>query len=172
MNQGNDRDYIKKIKEGKLDYFAFIIDKYAKKIYNYFYQRLADKEESEDLTQETFLSFYKNLENFDEEKAILPYLLSIASNHLKMFYRKTKKPLPLAKDLRAEDDYQKIENEILIENLPLSEKEKQIVKLIAAGYRYFEIAKMLKLKENTLKSIIRRLRLKVNQQNEQKKAKV
>lgn len=158
--------YINKIKNGEIDYFRFIVDQYIEKVYLYFYQRLKDREDSEDLTQETFLNFYKNINRFNENEPVLPYLLTIASNNLKMFYRRNKKTIPLADSVRIDDDYEQIENKLLLENFSLTEKEKQIINLIAEGYSYKEIGKMLKLKENSIKSIIRRLRLKIKNNNE------
>jgi RNA polymerase sigma-70 factor (ECF subfamily) len=163
-----DSFYINKIKNGKIDYFRFIVDRYIDKVYSYFYQRLREKQDSEDLTQETFINFYKNINRFNENEPVLPYLLTIASNNLKMFYRRNKKTMPLTDSIRIDDDYEKIENKLSLEELSLTEKEKKIIDLVAEGYTYREIGKMLKLKENSIKAIVRRLRLKIKKDNERK----
>lgn len=76
----NDKEVIRKIKNGEIDNFIHIVKKYTAKLNQYFYQRLKEKEEIEDLIQETLIKFYKNINRFNEEKAVLPYLLAIAQN--------------------------------------------------------------------------------------------
>lgn len=44
------------------------------------YLHLKDREEAEDVTQETFIRAYRNLEQFDSERPLRPWLLSICAN--------------------------------------------------------------------------------------------
>jgi len=111
------------------------------------------------------LSFYKSISRFNEQKPVLPYLFEITKNLLKMFYRKRKVFLPLKEEIiKEEDDFQIFEESdiSLFDNLDrLNKKEKKIFEMLGKGYKIKEIAKQLKIKENTVKSMIRRGRMKL-----------
>lgn len=63
------------------------------KIYRYLYFRLYDRETAEDLTQETFLRYWKSP---PEEKETLPYLYTIAKNlSVDELRRKRRSEVPL-----------------------------------------------------------------------------
>lgn len=114
------------------------------------------------------IKFYKNIDGFDEDKPVLPYLLTIAQNELRMYWRKKKSFLSLDERMRIEE--KDFENEDFnLPNININEKEKKIINLLKQGYHYFEIAKILKLNLNTIKTIIRRLRLKVKKSQDEKK---
>ena len=159
-----DSEVIKKIKNGEIDFFEVLVKKYSKVIYSYLFSKLKNKEDCEDLTQEIFLSFYKNINRFDEKKPVLPYLFEITKNSLKMFYRKRKIFLPLKEEIIKEDNFKFFED-IEVNSFgnlnKLNEKEKKIFEMLKQGYKIKEIAKILRIKENTIKSIIRRGRLKL-----------
>jgi len=159
-----DKEVIKKIKKGEIDYFEVLVKKYSKVIYSYLFSRLKKKEDCEDLSQEIFLSFYKSINRFDEGRPVLPYLFEITKNSLKMFYRKRKIFLPLKEEIIKEDDFKFFED-IEVNSFgnlnKLNEKEKKIFEMLGQGYKIKEIAKILRIKENTIKSIIRRGRLKL-----------
>jgi len=160
----NDKEAILKIKNGEIDYFEILVKKYSKVIYSYLFSRLKKKEDCEDLVQEIFLSFYKSINRFDEERPVLPYLFEITKNSLKMFYRKRKIFLPLKEEIIKEDDFKFFED-IEVNSFgnlnKLNEKEKKIFEMLGQGYKIKEIAKILRIKENTVKSMIRRGRLKL-----------
>lgn len=164
-----DKEVIKKIKNGEIDEFAFIVRKYQSKLYYFFSQRLSEKEEIDDLVQETLIKFYKNINRFNEEKSIAPYLLAIAQNELKMYWRKNRqKILPLSEKIADESENFLIgKDESLL--LSIDKRERKIIHFINQGYHYSEIAKRLKINENTIKTIMRRLRLKIEKIKNEKK---
>src|SRR3990167_7579561 len=101
MTTLSDKDIILRIKKGEIDYFTFIVKKYTKQIYNYVLKKLGQKDEAEDVVQNSFLKFYKAISRFDEDKPILPYVYQIAKNEIKMYWRAKKKLLPLDEALVA-----------------------------------------------------------------------
>ena len=158
MTELSDKDIVKKIKNGDIDYYSYIVKKYTTLIYQYIKRKLFKKEETDDLVQNVFISFYKALEKFDEKKPIKPYLFQIVQNELKMFFRSYKKSLPL--DEKIVSDVK--QEELKIEDFKLLNiQERQIFKHISDGYSYEEIAKFVKRPLNTIKSIVRRSRLKI-----------
>lgn len=160
----SDKDIILKIKNGEIDYFSYIVNKHTASIYRYIELKIKKKEEVEDLVQNVFISFYKAIERFDENKPIKPYLYTIVSNELKMFYRKYKKTLPLREEIIQEEQEEKVFIDHHLDRLTVPEKE--ILLKVAEGHSYEEIANKFKKPLNTVKSIIRRARLKVKNEYE------
>ena len=80
--------------------------------------------------------------------------------------------MSLSENIKVGDDnfLEKIINqESLLEKIFLNEKEKRIIDLLLTGYRYQEIGQKSKIPLNTVKSIIRRLRLKIKRMKNEKK---
>jgi len=158
MAELSDKDIVKKIKNGEIDYYSYIVKKYTTLIYLYIKRRLFKKDETDDLVQNVFISFYKAIEKFDEERPIKPYLFQIVQNELKMYFRSYKKSLPLDESIVSADK----QEELIVEDLKLlNDQEKGIFQYISEGYSYQEIAKIFKKPLNTIKSIVRRERLKI-----------
>jgi len=160
----SEKEIILKIKQGEIDYFAFIVKKYSTLIYRHIGTKLKKKEDIEDLVQNVFISFYKSIDNFDHAKPIKPYLYQIVKNELKMFYRSRKPTLSLKEEIVIET---KDESVFVEEDLEvLNGEEKQMLLKIGEGYSYEEIAKKFKKPLNTVKSIIRRARIKTKRNYE------
>jgi len=161
----SDKEVILRIKKGEINHFAILVKKYTPVIYRFLFSKLKNKEDCEDLLQEIFFNFYKSLDGFDERRSILPYLFQITKNQLKMFYRKKKITLPLKEEIIVNDEYIDLLEDLFsnLEDifLKLNEKEKKIFRLLSYGYKIKEISQKLKVKENTVKSIIRRGRIKL-----------
>jgi RNA polymerase sigma-70 factor (ECF subfamily) len=156
-----DKEVVLKIRNGEIDCFEILVKKYSDIIYRYLFSKLKKREDCEDLLQEIFLSFYKSLMRFDEKKPILPYLFKITKNSLKMFYRKRKIVIPLKEETIKENDYFESLEKIDFNLNKLNKKEKLIFKMLGQGYKIKEIAEKLKIKDNTVKSMIRRGRMKL-----------
>lgn len=62
-------------------------DNYAD-IYRYCWRYLGQKETAEDITQEVFLKFFKNIEKYREYGKLKNYLYVIARNMIRDYYRK------------------------------------------------------------------------------------
>ncbi|HRB70417.1 MAG TPA: sigma-70 family RNA polymerase sigma factor [Flavobacterium sp.] len=61
--------------------FTLLYDSYAKNLYGIIYNLLKDREEAEDVFQETFVKIWKNLDTYNESKGrFFTWLLNIARN--------------------------------------------------------------------------------------------
>lgn len=158
-----DKEIIRKIKNGEINYYSYIVNKYTTSVFRYIELKIKKKEDVEDLVQNVFISFYKAIDRFDEEKPVKPYLYQIVSNELKMFYRKHKSLLPLKEEIIIEEKLAFAEVAAGKEEILKSLKggERQMLMMIGDGYSYEEVAKKFKKPLNTVKSIIRRARQKV-----------
>lgn len=84
-----------------------------KKIYNFFFYSLLNKIEAEDLTSETFLKFYRNIDKYDISRSLpSTYLYKIAHNVLNDFYRNAGKKTISIDELKTEPASD--ENKILL----------------------------------------------------------
>lgn len=67
--------------------FEAIVAKYERKIFNLILRCIGDREEAEDLTQETFVNAFKSFETFRGECKIHTWLCQIALNQCKNRFR-------------------------------------------------------------------------------------
>lgn len=86
--------WIKDIKNGRKEEFNKIINKYHKKILNYFYRWTFNKEDAEDLTQELFSRVFYNLNIYNTKYNFSTWIYKIAYNLAIDFKRASKyKPI-------------------------------------------------------------------------------
>ena len=75
----------------KYEEFERIYQEYYLKILTFIHKRVPDLYEAEELTGDVFLSFYRNMDSYDEEKgSIATWLYAITANRLKNYYRDKK----------------------------------------------------------------------------------
>ena len=71
----------------KYEEFERIYQEYYLKILTFIHKRVPDLYEAEELTGDVFLSFYRNMDSYDEEKgSIATWLYAITANRLKNYY--------------------------------------------------------------------------------------
>ncbi len=155
----SEKEIIQKIKNGEIDYYSLIVKKYSFLIYQYLKKKIKNIYDVEDIVQNVFIAFYKAIDRFDEEKPIKPYLFQIVANELKIFYRKNQKLFPLKEEIIFEKSEENFFDEQILDKL--KDYEKEILLMVGDGYSYQEIAKKFKKSLNTIKSIIRRARIKI-----------
>jgi len=167
---------------GNQSAYKKLLKKYHDPIAHLITRIIHNREQVEDLTQETFVKAFASLKSFNEEYAFSTWLYKIATNSSIDFIRKRKldtfsidKPIALEEsdytfevpDTTYEPDKRIIQNqrakliEEAIDQLP--EKYKRVITLRHTEERdYAEIAKMLKLPIGTVKAHIFRARELLN----------
>lgn len=88
--------------------FANMYDEYADDIYRYLLVHVHDSQLAEDLTADTFMKAFKNLESFDFKQP-RPWLYKIAKNNMTDHWRK-KQPEQLEEAEEIESDAEPIEH--------------------------------------------------------------
>ncbi|MEO0243073.1 MAG: RNA polymerase sigma factor, partial [candidate division WOR-3 bacterium] len=68
--------------------FEEVYQAYKDMVYNFVLWKVKSHEDALDLSQEIFFKVYKNLKNFREESSIKTWIMKIAMNHVKDFYKK------------------------------------------------------------------------------------
>lgn len=71
---------IKKALRGNRNAFDGIMKAYGQNVYGYIFSLLIDKQQVDDLFQETWIKVYRNLSKYDESKPFTAWLITIAKN--------------------------------------------------------------------------------------------
>lgn len=130
---------------------------------------------SEDLLQDTYITFLKMIPNIDEEKSIIGLLMTISRNLTLDFFRKNKKIVELddihEKTIKTEEK-NNIDKHFLIDNIRkiLNDKEMEILILhIFSDMTFESIAKMKKKALGTIlwsyNNSIKKLKRSLNYEN-------
>jgi len=80
---------------------ALDIEEQYEKIYRYCFYRLHDREQAEDVTQETFLRWFAN-DTYRDTNRVLQYLYTIARNLCTDEYRR-QRPVPFPEDIHQQE---------------------------------------------------------------------
>ncbi|CAM3944359.1 sigma-70 family RNA polymerase sigma factor [Cohnella lubricantis] len=178
-----DSQLIREIKDGNVDLYSVLMERYQKKIHSFIYQMLRSARLellAEDLCSETFYKAYRSLHSFREvDASFSTWLYTIARNTVLSELRKHKSPhmslddtayIPAAPS-EAAPEQTLLRNEKVtmvreaINNLP----EKQRSALILREYDgmdYQEIASILGQTVSAVKSLLFRARASVKTQME------
>lgn len=84
----DERNWLREAKAGELAAFSKLVVKHQWAVRAFLLARLSRKHEAEDLAQETFLTAWRGLRNFDLSRPFAPWLRGIAENHLRNHLRK------------------------------------------------------------------------------------
>ncbi len=82
---------IGEVLRGNKDAFRLIVDRYKGLIVRLSLSFLGNREEAEEAAQEIFLRAFRSLHRFSLDKKLLPWLYSIAVNHLRSAYGRMKR---------------------------------------------------------------------------------
>jgi RNA polymerase sigma-70 factor (ECF subfamily) len=91
--------------------FNEIVTRYKNKVYNYVSRMVGPGPDAEDLTQDTFVRAYTNLNSFQSRASLNTWLYRIATNLCIDFTRKNRKAKALTTSLRQEDAEEETDTE-------------------------------------------------------------
>lgn len=150
-------------------YFEEIYETYYEKIYKFILFKVYQTEIAEDLTNDVFLSVYRNLHRYDAAKSfILTWLYAIACNRLKNYYRSRRKteysmeyllemnlePVIVSKDLLEEQEWQIVLKKMILE---LPERNRKIILMKYYGNMTSqEIGRNLEISSGNVRIILKR----------------
>ena len=162
-------------KDGSLDAFNSLVDRYQGAVYSLSYRLLGLRESAEDASQEAFLSAYRALARF-EGGNFRSWLLRIAANECKdELRRRNRKDASISLDDGGDDGDESIDvadaspgAELLLERLEMShqlerllleipfEQRQAIILVDVYDFQYDEVAAMTATSIGTIKSRIHR----------------
>ncbi|MBP3815268.1 MAG: RNA polymerase sigma factor [Firmicutes bacterium] len=146
--------------------FEEIYDVYYDRIYRYAYTLLLNKEDAEDVTEDTFLSAYRNFASFNAEKGSLGTWLSriahnCAVNLVRSAAYSKKAEIPDSWDVEEEGDFTKeldYSDEIIRLYAKLSPEEREFLNLrYAMDLKDSEVAALMGLNEKAVNKRYQRL---------------
>lgn len=161
----NDRKTIKNILTGETEYVELLIQKYYGDIYTYCYHHLFDKNVAQDMTQETFLHFLRNLDSYKHTGKLKNYLYVIAKNIIKDYLKKSNKLY--FSNIAIESASYDIENTVLeleIKNILNSFKEDERDLIILRYYQdmtFTNISKIVDKPVSTVKYLLKKIEKKI-----------
>lgn len=83
----NEQDLIRKVQSGDDDAMNSLISGYYQSIFAFYYKNTGNYDQSKDLTQEVFIKMVTNISKYRPKTPFKNWLFTIASNHLKNYYR-------------------------------------------------------------------------------------
>lgn len=99
----NDTTLVRAAQRGDKHAFAQLVAKYEQRVYNLARKMMRDQQDAEDVLQETFISVFRHLDEFQGDAAFATWLYRIATNASLMKLRGRKTP-PLSLDEPVESD--------------------------------------------------------------------
>ncbi len=109
----DDLKLVKRAKDGDRAALSELVNRYSQRIYNLALRIVRNKEDAEDVLQETFLTVVQKLDTFDGRSQFFTWIYRIATNVSLMKLRKKKM---IFQDLNEDPDYQEnIENRIFVD---------------------------------------------------------
>lgn len=164
----SEKEVIKKIRDGQIEYFSILVNKYTPIVTSYVKQRIKDEADTQDIIQNSFVKMYKAIGRLDPQQEFYPYFFSIVKNEIVEFYRKKKQSLPLFEDSVIQENpthENSLEVKLLLEDL--QEEQKGVLKMYyVEGYSYKDIAHKIKRPLNTVKTLIRRAKMEVRKKHD------
>jgi RNA polymerase sigma-70 factor (ECF subfamily) len=161
MDRAEIKTLFAQAKAGNETSFNLIYKEYYSPIFKYIYYRTKSKTETEDLTQEVFVKFYKNIGNFEVgEKDPICYFFTIAKNTVIDWQRK-KKPVYSEELIESapDDKKQPFESDYLagkimqtLKLLPTDQQEAVALRIIQ-GYDNKKIAQILNTSEGNVRQL-------------------
>jgi len=97
----SDRELMTSVLGGDMKAFESLVDRYKNKLFNLIFRMLGNREESEDILQETFLRVYRERESYDPTYEFSTWIYTIALNLTKNELRRRKRFSFLGIDLFA-----------------------------------------------------------------------
>ncbi len=90
MSEGEDYRVISDILNGDSGAYAILVRRYQRQIFNLMIRLTSNEDDAMDLTQETFIKAYDNLERFKPSGRFFPWLYTIGMNVGRDFLRRKK----------------------------------------------------------------------------------
>lgn len=168
--RGSVEDYlvIKRIQQGEKALFGQLMEKYYDEVFRYCYYKTGNEHTAYDCTQETFLRLLRFLESYTERRQFKAYLLRIALNVCRDYFRKgSRTPLVYEEEADMQQELPharesswetRVEDNIVIQTALASLPEYQqevIILYFYHNYKLREIAQITGAPLSTIKSRLR-----------------
>jgi len=160
---GGEEALVAAAKNRDLKAFETLLFLYEKRIFNYIHRIVGQKQDAEDLAQETFIKLFRSLNRIDPDKNFRAWLFKIATNCVYDWLRKKRRnkeilllddPQSSFETINEKDPYLNIENCCDLAAAVAKIKpayQSPVLLYYYQDFSYREIAKILSLPLNTVK---------------------
>lgn len=122
MVKEDDQHYIHLVMKGDTNAFAVLVDRYKNMVFTLSLKMLKDREEAEEVAQDTFVKVFKSLSKFSGESKFSTWIYKVAFNTCLDRLKKNKRSQPVA----AMNDFTEQETISLVNVLDsIEEKERK-----------------------------------------------
>ena len=122
MNRKDDNFYIEKVINGESKYFSFIVEKYQDIVFSIALKVLKNREDAEEMAQESFIKVYKSLNTFKGTAKFSTWLFRITYNTCISHVRKKKQHFVSTDDVEIAHDA----DEFNLDGIPEENRAKYI----------------------------------------------
>lgn len=157
-------DLIKRAKDGDKDALSELILLYQNDIKKYAISKVKNLDDADDIVQATLLKVCTSIHTIREDEKIKSWIMTIANNVIIDFFKSNKKQEAIVyecKKVYEPYDYMEDPSDAYKILDVCNDKEKSAIKLSSEGLSRKQIAGYLNLKEETVKTILRRGKIKV-----------
>lgn len=172
MEQKDDIYYVEKVKAGQTNYFSYIVERYQDLVFSIALKVLRNREDAEEMAQESFIKAYKSLHTFKGNAKFSTWLYRITYNNCITEVRKRKIHFASTDDIEIKDESTEINLDGIPEENRAQAIKKAVEQLPEEEYTlillyYFEeqsieeISKVTKLSESNTKVKLFRARKKL-----------
>jgi len=119
MDQKDDRYYISKVLEGDMQAFSYLVDKYKDMVFTLAFRILKNRENAEEVAQDSFVKVYQNIKKFKSKSKFSTWLYRIVYNTAISRVRVKQKPTMSIDEqnyFEIEDEKQNVIKNFDIEN--------------------------------------------------------
>jgi RNA polymerase sigma-70 factor (ECF subfamily) len=104
MEQKDDNWYIERVLKGDTQYFSYFVDKYKDIVYSIAFKVLRNREDAEEMAQESFVKAFKSLNTFKGSAKFSTWLYRITYNGCISEMRKKKLKFVSTDDVQVSDE--------------------------------------------------------------------
>lgn len=174
-----DEAFILDAMQGDASGLAAIYDFYVRRIHRYFYSRVENAEDAEDLTAQTFMSVIEALPRYQHRDRFTAWIFQIARSKVMDFFRRNHSEVQKdasASDRVFDDTLEKVIQGQTIDTLRviiklLKEDERELLRLrFVVDLSYVEIAELVGRKEDAVRKSVNRILERLQVQMEAKNA--
>ncbi len=178
--KARDIELVRKIRDGDENAFTELHRRYRPNIYNYIAKRIENRQDAEELVQDTFVRVWKHIHTLNEPEKVLNWMYGIAAQLIAGWHRKQKSAsrrgssvdvYEMEGDIAASTVfYQTAEETAFIAErsdaiyqaiAELSEREQQMIELQLDGRSYKEIAEICDVTVSTVRNALPRAKQKL-----------
>lgn len=153
---------VKRAKEGEVEAFGLIYDRFLPQIYRFIFLKVSSKTEAEDLSQQVFMKAWQAIYRFESEGApFVSWLYKIARNLVIDFYRTNKSEFQLEENILVGDLKIDVEDKVFLKQSQAkltkslkeltNEQQDVIILRFVEDLSYSEISKIMKKKQPALR---------------------